>query len=347
MSSISGSEIEVFLDETPGETRLVIARDGRFERLLIERETDVPAHRLGARSVGRVAEVQSGLGAAFVDLGVGAPFGFLPLGKAKAPPVGAFVEVEVSAEPRERKGPVLRLIGPAEGPARLLSSGPSICDQMAITAPRVEPITGVAAIQASWDAEEEALGQGDIFAEWGLDLAVQRTRALVAVDIDHAPVAGRDPRRARAEANRQGLLQAARLIRLKGWGGTVAIDLAGTGFDGAKLTEQARAAFAGDEAVMGPLSRFGVLQLALPWRRTPIEERLLEGGRPSLETRAIGAVRLLRHALLSDRAAPRLTLVCSPEEAERATPLAARLGPRALVQPDPSRGPGRASVEEA
>ena len=32
--------VEVFLDEQPGETRGVIAREGRFEHLLIQREAD-------------------------------------------------------------------------------------------------------------------------------------------------------------------------------------------------------------------------------------------------------------------------------------------------------------------
>ena len=114
------SEFEVFLDDTPGEMRGVVARDGRFDRLLIQRESDLPQHRLGARSVGRVTAVDGGLRGAFVDLGAPEPFGFLPLRKADGLTVGEKVEVEVSAEPREQKGPTLRLTGAGEGEPRLL-----------------------------------------------------------------------------------------------------------------------------------------------------------------------------------------------------------------------------------
>ena len=63
--------LEVFLDDTPGEVRGVVVRDGRFEHLLIQREDDVAEHRLGARCVGRIAEVHPGLRGAFVTRLVG------------------------------------------------------------------------------------------------------------------------------------------------------------------------------------------------------------------------------------------------------------------------------------
>ena len=47
------ADLEVFLDDTPGETRGVIARGGRYTHFLIHRDEDPPQHRLGARSVGR------------------------------------------------------------------------------------------------------------------------------------------------------------------------------------------------------------------------------------------------------------------------------------------------------
>src|SRR5690606_28849987 len=130
---------------------------------------------------------------------------------------------------------------------------------------------------------------------------------------------------------REGLDQAARLIRLKGWGGLVAVDLVGVGHDGAAILAAARSAFGGDpEIAFGPVNRFGVLMLSLPWRTTPVEARLLgPDGRPTLETRAIEAVRRLRLALAEDTASPYLTLRCPPAVAAAAEALAARLGPRA------------------
>lgn len=336
------SELEVFLDETPGEARGVVVRDGRFEHLIIQRESDVPQHRLGARSAGRVAAIDVGLRGAFIDLGAPEPFGFLPLRKNDRIAAGQKVEVEISAEPREQKGPTLRLIGAGEGDPRLLRAGPAAAEQLARLAPGVEIRTGAAAIRASLEAEEEALAPGALFAHLGVRLAVERTRALIAVDIDHAAAPGRDGRRDKRRANRDGLMQAARMVRLKGWGGLVAVDLVGTGHDGAAMLAAAKAAFGDDPEIgYGPVNRFGVLMLSLPWRMTPLEERLNgPDGRPTVETRAIDAVRRLRLALAGDTTTPYLTLRCPPAVAAAAETLAARLGPRARVKADPALSGG-------
>ena len=109
----------------------------------------------------------------------------------------------------------------------------------------------------------------------------------------------------------------------------------------------AKEAFAGDEASFGPLSRFGLLQLALPWRTRPVEETLnAPGGRRSPATRAIDIARHLNHGMLSDTATPRFVARCSLEEAEAAAPLVARLGPRANLIADPAIAPGRFVIEE-
>ena len=342
------SAVEVFLDDTPGEVRGVIAREGRFEHLLIQRDDEVVEHRLGARCVGRIAEVHPGLKGGFVDLG---PVlnGFLPFRGQDRLAAGQKVEVEVSAEPREGKGPTLRLIGAGEGVSRLLTPGPTVAQTLARLAPGLEPVTGLAAIQASWDAEEEASRPGDLFPATGLDVMVQRTRALIAVDFDLSAgpgVAFGAP--ARTRANRQGLIEAARLIRLKRWGGLVAIDLIGRGQDGESVMTGAKQAFGGDaEVVFGPVNRFGVLQLALPWRWTPLEE-ILNGrdGRRRPEHRVQDIVRGLSFALLADTRSPRITARAAPAEAALAAPLVARLGPRAHLESDPAIAPGAFLIEE-
>lgn len=339
------SGVEVFLDDTPGELRGVVSRDGRFERLIIQREDEAPQNRLGARVIGRVMEPAGAFKAAFVDIGADTP-GFLPLKKGESIRTGELIEAEVMAEPRETKGPVLRRTGAGEGRPRLIAPGPDVVERLQALAPGVTPLTGRDAIQAGWDAEEEALARHVIFAEWALDVAVERTRALIAVDIDHGHLPGRDPRKVRARANQEGLRQAARLIRLRGWGGLVAVDAVGTALDPNEITAMAKAAFADDDASIGPVSRFGLLQLALPWRTTPVEEILQVGGRRSLRTRAIDIARRLRYALLSDTTVPRLIARCAPEEVEAANPLVTRLGPRAHLTADPAIAPGRCLIEE-
>lgn len=331
--------VEAFLDDTPGETRGIVARAGLFDRLIIDREDATPQHRLGARSVGLVTKVEPAFGAAFVDLGAGEPFGFLP---GKAVKQGDRIEVEVTAEPRGGKGPTLKRLEAGEGAPRLLQPGPDVAARLAALAPGVEVQTGSAAIEASLAAEEEALAITAVFPQWALDLAVQRTRALVAVDIDFAAVAGRDPGKGRAIANRQGMIQGARLIRLKGWGGLVAVDLVGAGLNGEVILKEARAAFDAPGVAFGPLSRFGVLQLSLPWTQTPLDEVLAAD--PD-QTRVVDAVRRLNQALRRDTRSARAILACAPVDVPRIAPLAARLGPRAVVQPDPALAVGRFRID--
>lgn len=328
------ADVEVFLDAAPGETRGVVFRDGRASALIIHRDDDRPEHRLGARVVGRVARLAPGLHGAFIDLGCGEPFGFLPLGKADRPAEGAKLELLITAEPRERKGPVLRRLGEASGEPRLLAVGPDVAAILNQLAPGAPVTTGAEAIRAALEAEEEALSGGVVEPGVGLDLAVQRTRALIAVDIDYAPAAGRDSRKGREAVNREGLRQTARLLALKGWGGLVVIDLVGVGLHPETTLSMARLVFADhDGAAIGPLSRFGLLQLSLPWGRTPADERLAATG-----AQEIGALRRLRLALLTDRAAPRLTLHCGSTSAEILSPWVAQLGPRAHIRPDAAPG---------
>ncbi|WP_372707711.1 ribonuclease E/G [Brevundimonas sp.] len=328
---------EVFLDAMPGETRGAIARDGRWETLILHRESDRATHRLGARSVGRVTRIDAGMRGAFVDLGGGEP-GFLASRKGDRLNVGDKLEVEVSAEPREAKGPTLTLTGPATGEVRMMRPGPSVAEALALLAPGVEARTGVDAIRSTMEAEEEATSAGGLHATALARVSVERTRALVAVDVDHVAGTGRDAAREKARANREALFEAARLIRLKGWGGLVAIDLIGVAQDGEMVLAAAKAAFGADPRIVhGPVNRFGVLMLSLPWGRTPLEERLnAPNGRPSAETRALAALRRLRLAMAQNTATPYLTLRCPPEEATLAAPWVEALGPRARLRPDPT-----------
>lgn len=339
--------LEVFLDDGPGEVRGVVVKDGRFEHLLISRDDDIAPHRLGARSIGRVIESSAGLRGAFVDLGVDAPPAFLPLRKSDQLTGGAKIEVEVTAEPRERKGATLKLIGAGEGAPRLLQAGPTVAASLALLAPGVEPVTGRDAIQASRDAEEALGWPGEVFPATGLDVMVERTRAMIAVDLDLSASAAGGVK-ARDRANRQGLREAARIMRFKRWAGLTAIDLIGVGHDGAAMLAAAREAFGADPGIVyGPLNRFGVLQLALPWGRTPLDE-VFNGPdrRRKPAHRAQDIVRSLNFSLLSDTTTPRVVARCAPEDAAIAGPLVARLGPRAQLKADPGVAPGKFILDE-
>lgn len=321
---------QVYIDDTPGETRGIIESERGFEHILIAREGDDPALRLGAVSVGRVARVEPGLSGAFVDLG-GAE-GFLPMKRGMPLHVGQKIEVEVAAEPREAKGPTLRMLGEATGDPRLVRPGPPVSEWLHRLAPAATPVSGKAAIEAGWAALEDA--QAPAMPRGGPDVAVERTRAMITVDIDQPPLPGKGlGARDRQRANREGLMIAARLIRLRRWGGLVAVDLLGAGHDGAQITAAARSAFGADPAIAyGPVNRFGVLQLVLPWTFTPLEELI----RPGVDAVAQELARRLNHALLADTTRARATARCHGDVASLAAPLVARLGPRAHLVADDS-----------
>jgi Ribonuclease G/E len=133
---------------------------------------------------------------------------------------------------------------------------------------------------------------------------------------------------------------AARLLRLMGLGGIVVFDLDGRGPAGNALTEAARAAFRPDNpgVAIGPISRFGTLELLIPRRTRPIAEILLgPDGRPSARTLAQRLIRMAEREAAADPGG-RLKLVCAPPIAESAAPLVealkARIGHRLELVPD-------------
>lgn len=322
-----------WIDRAPGETRGVVTLDGRPERLLIERQEDPPGLGWGARSVGRVAAVERGLRSAFVDLADGEVVASLTESSLQ----GAFVELVILTESRRDKRATARIMGPAQGPLRLLEPGPDLRTRL-LDWTGETPETGDAAREVADLAQEHALAV-EYLLPGGGSVSVERTRGLVAVDVDVAGAAlGRDARRAMSRVNAVALHEAARLIRLKGLGGPVVIDLAGGARDGEKLQAVARQAFEpdGSGVVHGPLSRLGLLQLSRPWRETPALDRLLDGDRLSLRTRGSD---LLRAAQREGAAMPGalLELRAAPALAEVVQPFIAGLGPRFSLRAEVGR----------
>lgn len=333
-----------FLDRGIGEARGVVMLRGRPERLLIERDGDLEAQKLGAGVAARVRRVDRTLATAFLDLGEG-PDAVAPAGKLTE---GEALEVEITAEARAGKGPNVRVLGPAEGGPRLLKPAPSLEDRLGAHA-RGAPTRGPDARDAADEAEEAALALEHPLAEGGT-LSVEATRGLVAVDVDLGARGGSDPKRAARAANLLAVSETARLLRLKGLAGLVVIDLAGKGHDGDALTRAAREAFHPDQpgVNLGPISRFGTMEILKPWRERPLAERLLEpGGRPSALSVALRLARMLeREGRVSPGA--RLLARAAPEVVEAFAPLharvAERLGPRFTLQPELAFGRDRTEV---
>lgn len=336
---------QAFLDAGIGERRGVVLLAGQPERLIFERDVDFACQRLDARSVARVRRIERGQGLAFLAM-VEGPDAVAPAGRLVE---GQMVEVAVSAEPRADKGPSVVIGAPAQGEPRVLAPGPSLESRLTAWAGQA-PVLGALAREAADLAEEAALDTAFALPGGGR-LTLEATRALVAVDIDIADRRGGDAKRLAKTANLTAITETARLLRLKGLGGLVVIDLVGKGHDGPAMAAAAKAAFAADEpgVSIGPISRFGLMELAVPHRFTPIAEQLLDAG-GQLSPPAI-ADRAGRAMEREGRAAPgaRLTLHCAPDVAEAFAPhlkvLSHSLGARLSVEPDVARRCARFEIE--
>ncbi|HEV2366030.1 MAG TPA: ribonuclease E/G [Caulobacteraceae bacterium] len=334
------AERRAFLDEGPLERRGVVTLNGRPERLFIERGEPAPGQQLGARSVGRVRRLERAAGLAFVELAAG-PDAVLPLGpETGGLTEGAWIEAEVRSEAQGRKGPRVRLIGPADGPLRLLAAGPGLEERLAKFAAG-EVVAGRRAREIADVAQAEALARSFALPGGGR-LTVEPTQALVAIDVDLGERPGSEPKRAQRAANLAAIGLAARVLRLKGLGGLVAIDLVGRGHDGPALLAAARAAFGADNpgvAMTGP-SRFGLLELTIPRRIHPALEQLVddEGWLLAAAIAADLARRLEDEAradpggAIEARACAEVAAAVAPAVAE----LNRRIGGRARVVADPA-----------
>lgn len=332
------SERRAYLDVCPGEVRGVVTLDGRPERLLLRRDDDDLRQALGARLVARVTEVEPSLSTAFLDLGGGAQ-AILPFKPDTRPKRGEALEVEVRTEPRRGKLAVVRVLGPSEGDPRLLAAPPDVAEQLRALVPGAPVVEGRTARDIADEAEAEALEILHPLPGGGA-LSIEPTRALTALDVDLGSRKGADAKRVTRQANLAALGAAARLLRLKGLGGIVVIDLAGRGHDGHALLAAARAAFAPDNpgVAIGPVGRFGTMELSLPRRSRPLLERLCrEDGAPSDRTLGQQLIRRLE-AEAAARSGARLVATCSPAVATAApvAQLAALIGLRFRIAADPA-----------
>ncbi|HEX3367836.1 ribonuclease E/G [Phenylobacterium sp.] len=342
------SERRAYLDRGLGETRGVVTLDGRPERLLIRRDDDEPRLLIGARLVARVASLEPALGTAFLDLGQGAE-AILPFKPDARPVRGQAIEVEIRSEPRRGKLAIARFVGPAEGAPKLIAAAPDLAIELAALSHGASLVEGTSARQVADEAEAEAL---EVLhpVPGGGQIAIEPTRALTAIDVDLSDRKGGDAKRVTRQANLAALGMAARLLRLKGLGGIVVIDLVGRGHDGHALLAAARAAFGPDNpgVAIGPVGRFGTMELSLPRRVRPLAEQLCrEDGALSDRTLAQQLIRRLQAEAAAQPGA-RLTAACSPAIATVAEPfarlLAEQIGARFSITPDPARSRERLDV---
>ena len=193
---------------------------------------------------------------------------------------GAAVGVEIVAEARREKIARARYIATAEGAPRRLSPQMSLKDRLlnqALTWLGDQDVVNGDPDDVSDalnDAEEGALEPSGPLTGGGY-LSIERTRALIACDVDTAGGDDGMVHTARDFArgcNERAVTELARRLRLSGFGGLIVIDLVGVRHDAERLRQLLLAAFAAEASgiVLGQFGKFGTFDFARPWGGCPL-----------------------------------------------------------------------------
>jgi ribonuclease G len=302
----------IVLDERIGETRAALIDRDRVVDLRIERWSDKATRaRWGQIYAGRVRKVARHLNGAFLDLGLPGDQAFSPFQRDSEITLaeGYLVPVRVvrEAEPGEGKGPVLVPVDvdtPAPAGPGLLEDVPLWFgwpgEPVAATPDDIERID--AAIEAALSIEVPIPGGGT--------LAIEQTRAMVAIDVDSGlrPAGSGDPVKFARALNLAAVHEIVRQVRLRGLGGLICVDFAGPRKRGDTelITKTLHSAFDAEanggvdapKSEVLPVSRFGVAEIARQKRRTSLAARLCgPHGGLSAQTVALNGLAMLTNAL--------------------------------------------------
>jgi Ribonuclease G/E len=289
-------KLESWTDGAVGETREALVRDGVPVMLAVRRWSAVGRLALwGEVYRARVNAVDVRRRGAFLDLGLGEARGFVRVdagGRARTPTgalalvEGQIVRARVRREAVGGKSAVLEVIGSVDGDVGRES-----------TPEQTAPPSAEAEIRDRLDALVEASLAPRVPLPGGGALIVERTAALVAIDVDAGGRGGSgDPERFARALNVEAAHEAARQVRLRGLGGIVAIDFVSMRDPAGRAAVMAalKDAVADDPwgVVVAPMSRFGVVELSRGQLRAPLADIVCDAdGRPSAETLALAALR--------------------------------------------------------
>ncbi len=299
-----------------GLARAAVYRDGKAQLYLQGYEADPGLTVLGTRSVARLKGRAGGVG--FLDLADGGQAALDVTADVLAHlNDGVALDIEIAAEARAGKLARARLVRVAEGEAlRRLSP---VLDLKARSLAQARLLLGDDAVAVDDDidaldaAREEALNPSGALPGQGF-LSIERTRALIACDVDLGD--GASGKAAVRRCNDIAIAEAARRLRLSGLAGLVVIDLIGRRHDNEALRRTLERAFAAEAPrIMGaPVTKFGTLEFIRPWGACPAMD---------LPASLDIALRLLWTAVRESQGRPGrvLTLRAAPDVLDRIRPL--------------------------
>ena len=265
--------VRLYTDNAPGEFRAVLAdRDNRASALFLQRWDGVGDRaRFGEITQARIRAFAPEAGGAFLELKSGEE-AFARQAAQTGLTEGAILSVEIRSEARAgklaRAEPTERRPNDQSSYERWLASVPG--------GGALVPEPNAERVNAAFEEAETRF----VTLEGGGTLSLERTRALIAVDIDTAGRRGRGSAAARAlTINREAAQEVARQISLRGLGGNVVLDCVAPLNQSAsdQIRTSARRAFdhyAISQAKVLKPSSIGLLQISVPWRFMPIEDQL-------------------------------------------------------------------------
>jgi Ribonuclease G/E len=298
----------IVIDEGIGETRAALYEGRKLVELYLRRWSDKDAPRPGDIFAGRITKIDKSLGGAFVDLG-GQRQGFLKFTMAPDAPrltEGAMIKAEITREAMGGK-----------------SAGLTYLDTSTLTVP--QPLIQISLhdfltrrFGPGLKVEHAPLNHIYHAAEplislpGGGNISIERTRALIAIDVD------KEGAQSGYEVSINAAKTIAQQLRLRGLGGIIAID-----FPNIRQPKQ-REFLAGlmhdltkndpNPVKIAPLSRFGIMEMTRGVKTRSIDDVLYGRGTiPSAETLALQALQRLEREAASSPGA-KLTLIV-PEAA--------------------------------
>ena len=322
------------IERAVGETRAAVYDGRRLVELHLDRWSEAARPKLGERWTGKVVTVDNSVAGAFVHLGEG-PDSLLQFRAQKDLPRltdGLLIDVDITKQAIAEKGPLIRYAGEASLPAPGRVSALTLGDRLSARFP------GIAFEEAPVGIIDEAC-ERVVAVTGGGSVTIDRTQALIAVDVDK----GAAERLNDLCYNAAGVVMAQ--LRLRGLGGLVVIDYPNLRKPKARsvVLKRMEELGAADPANVhiAPFSRFGVVEMTRGQDGPSLDTKRLDRfGEPTVETRALQALRRLEREGQANRGAQ---LVLTVPEAEwnwlDAAPfdwrgaMTERLGARFTVQP--------------
>ncbi|MGN6363591.1 ribonuclease E/G [Asticcacaulis taihuensis] len=325
------------------ESRFGLARgavfiDGRPHLYTEGYEYDQSLIKVNVRSVARLKSKAGGL--AFLSLADGSEAVLDVPQEVFAKLVeGTALEIEIIAEARQEKRARARLIGAAQGEPRRITPVQSLKDRLLAQAAKLgEDIESIINFDCLDAAEDGALNPSGPLSQGGY-LSIERTRALIACDVDSAGGEGVLTPKAFAKAcNARAVSDIGRRLRLSGLAGLVVIDLIGRRHDADRLRQLLLSGFGpeADKLIIGPVGKFGTLEFVRPWGATPLMDTIRSPVRAAhlLLREAIKRAEGEPGRLLTLRAPAAVLDIIRPLLAASHDPLSAIIRLEAAVKPE-------------